>query len=169
MFAEQTVRPVRRTLPLIGWEQRELSCGWGRNINKNGWWCQYFTCFGGNWPVCWLVGGAALSLGPRMIHNSSWIKLWGMIKVYWLDFSLHFGSCCLLCFCRKFGPKLASHYKPVKKRSIVRRTVRTMLSELKVRLSSFKKRITVRRNVRSMFGEQTVRPIKNELKGQVQG
>ena len=23
-------------------------------------------------------------------------------------------SCCLLRFCRKFGPKLASHYKPVK-------------------------------------------------------
>ena len=44
----------------------------------------------------------------------------GMIKVYLLGVSLHFGSCCLLRFCRKFGPKLASHYKPVKKRSIVR-------------------------------------------------
>ena len=30
-----------------------------------------------------------------------------------LDFSLHFPSCCLLRVCRKFGPKLASHYKPV--------------------------------------------------------
>ena len=30
------------------------------------------------------------------------------------DFSLHFGSCCLLRFCHKFGPKLVSHYKPVK-------------------------------------------------------
>ena len=39
--------------------------------------------------------------------------LWGMIKVYWLDFSLHFRSCCLLRVCRKFGPKFASHYKPV--------------------------------------------------------
>ena len=28
-------------------------------------------------------------------------------------FSLHFLSCCLLRVCRKFGPKLASHYKPV--------------------------------------------------------
>ena len=43
------------------------------------------------------------------------------------------------------GPKLASHYKPVKKRSIVRRSI-------------------VRRTVRSMFGELTVRPIKNGLK-----
>ena len=36
------------------------------------------------------------------------------MKVYLLDFSLHFGSCCLLRVCRKFGLKLASHYKPVK-------------------------------------------------------
>jgi len=43
----------------------------------------------------------------------SWITLWGMMKVYWLDFSLHFQSCCLLRVCHKFGPKLASHYKPV--------------------------------------------------------
>ena len=44
----------------------------------------------------------------------SWITLRGVIRVYCLDFSLHFGSRCLLCFCRKLGPKLASHYKPVK-------------------------------------------------------
>ena len=95
----------------------------------------------------------------------SWITLWGMIKVYGLDFSLHFGSCCLLRFCHKFGPKRASHYKPVKKRSIVRRTVRTMFGELvKVRLSSIKKRIIVRRTVWSMFGEVTVRSVKNRLK-----
>ena len=43
----------------------------------------------------------------------SWITQWGVMKVYWLDFSLHCGSCCLLRVCRKFGPKLASHYKPV--------------------------------------------------------
>ena len=50
-------------------------------------------------------------LGSR--RNICPIKiLWGMIKVYWLDFSLHFRSCCLLRVCRKFGPKLASHYKP---------------------------------------------------------
>ena len=43
----------------------------------------------------------------------SWSTLWGMMKAYWLDFSLHFWSCCLLRVCRKFGLKLASHYKPV--------------------------------------------------------
>ena len=61
------IRPFWWTLVLIGWEWWELSCGWGRNKNKNGWWCRYFTCFGGNWPICWLVGGAALSLGSTMI------------------------------------------------------------------------------------------------------
>ena len=28
---------------------------------------RYFTRFGGNLFICWLVGSAALSLGPRMI------------------------------------------------------------------------------------------------------
>ena len=39
-----------------------------------------------------------------------------------------------------------------------------MFGELKARLSSVKKRIIVRRTVRSMFGELTVCPIKNGLK-----
>ena len=90
----------------------------------------------------------------------SWITLWGMIKVYWLDFSLHFRSCCLLRICRKFGPKLASHYKPVENEvkldcpNHVRRTK-----------SSIKKRIIVRRSVRSMFGRTNIRSVKNGLKG----
>ena len=61
------IGPVRRTLPPIGWEQRPLSCGWGRRKNKNGWQCWCFTRFGGNWPICQLVGGRALPLGPSMI------------------------------------------------------------------------------------------------------
>ena len=49
-------------------ESKELSCGWGRIfLFLNGWRCGYFTRFGGNWPICWLVGGAALSLRSRMI------------------------------------------------------------------------------------------------------
>ena len=83
------IHPVWQTLPLTGWEQREFSCRWGRKNNKNasdwlrakralllwgrknnknGWWCRYFTCFRGKWPICWLVGGTALSRGPRMIQ-----------------------------------------------------------------------------------------------------
>ena len=83
----------------------------------------------------------------------------------YIDFSLHFGSCCLLRFCCRFVPKLACHYKPVKKRSVVRRIVRTKFGELKVRLSSIRKRIIVRRTIRSMFGERIVRPVKNWLYG----
>ena len=46
-----------------------------------------------------LVEGAALSRRTQNEIVVSWITLWGMIKVYWLDwldFSLHFRSCCLL-------------------------------------------------------------------------
>ena len=96
------------------WLRAGLSCGWGRNKNKNGWQC------------CWVLHSLwrdffyLLSCGRRSLASGtqneivvSWITLWGMMKVYWLDFSLHFRSCCLLCVCRKFGLKLASHYKPV--------------------------------------------------------
>ena len=51
----------------------------------------------------------------------------------------------------------------VKKRIIVRRTVRTVFGELKVSLSSVKIRIIVRRTVRTISGELTVRPVKNGL------
>ena len=61
------IRPVWQTLPLIGWDQRQFSCGWGRNKNKNGWQCWYFTGFKGNWPICRLVEGTARSPGPKMI------------------------------------------------------------------------------------------------------
>ena len=59
------IRQVRRTLSLTGWEQRALL--WMRK-NKNGWRCRYryFTRLEGNLFICWLVGGAALSRGPRM-------------------------------------------------------------------------------------------------------
>ena len=72
------------------------------------------------------------------------------MKVYWLDFSLHFRSCCLLRVFRKFGPKLASHYKPVENE------VKFGLSEpYSGTKSSIKKWIIFRRSVRSMFGKQT--------------
>ena len=69
----------------------------------------------------------------------------------------------------KIRAELASHYKPFKKRSIIRRTVRTMFGELKVRLSSVKKRSIVRQTVQGIFGELTVRPIQNGLRGRHSG
>ena len=58
-------------------------------------------------------GRRSLVSGTQNEIVVSWMTLWGMIKVYWLDFSLHFRSCCLLRVCRKFRPKLAN-IRPVK-------------------------------------------------------
>ena len=61
-------------------------------------------------------GRCSLVSGTQNDIVVSWITLWGMIKVYWLDdlTSAYILSRRLLRFCRKFEPKLASHYKPVK-------------------------------------------------------
>ena len=63
------------------------------------------------------------------------------------------------CFSVKLGFYLTFHYKPVK----------NCPNHVRRAKSSIKKRIIVRRTVRNMFGEKTVRPLENELKGQVQG
>ena len=106
--------------------------------------------------LCWLVEGAALSRRTQNEIVVSWITLWGMIKVYWLDFSLRFRSCCLLRVCRKFGPKLASHYKPVENEVKL-----DCPNHIRRSKCSIKKRIIVRRSVRSMFGRTNIRPVKN--------
>jgi len=75
---------------LISCEQRALL--WMRKKEKmDDGIARYFTQFR-------LVGGAAWSLGASGTQNDivlllvvSWITPWWMIKVYWLDFSLHFG------------------------------------------------------------------------------
>ena len=41
----------------------------------------------------------------------SWITQWGIMKIYWLDLTLAYIFDHAVC--RKFRPKLASHYKPV--------------------------------------------------------
>ena len=60
---------------------------------------RYFTRFGGNIFYFLTCGRCTLVSGTQNDIVVSWIILWRMIKVYWLDFSLHFGSCCLLRFC----------------------------------------------------------------------
>ena len=111
------IRPIGWSLPLIGWEQSSPVDEEKMKIKMYDGVARFFTRFGGNLFICWLVGGAALSWRPRMIVVS-WIELpcegWRKyIDLTWLDFSLHFRTCCLLRVCRKFGPKLASYYKPV--------------------------------------------------------
>ena len=39
----------------------------------------------------------------------SWITLWGMIKVYWFHFNLHFGSWCLLRFFITGNPTITNY------------------------------------------------------------
>ena len=63
--------------------------------------CQYFTRFGGHRRICWLVGGAAVSLGSRMIY-SSYLTL----ATFWIMLSAALQPA-------QVGPNLASHYKPV--------------------------------------------------------
>ena len=46
---------------------------------------RFFTRFGGNLFICWLVGGAALVSGTQNEIVVSWITLSGMIEVHWLD------------------------------------------------------------------------------------
>ena len=106
------IRPIGRSLPLTGWEQssrvdeekiKKIKCmkvSLGSSLASEG--IYLLTC-----------GRRSLVSETQNEIVVSWCTLWGMMKVYWLDFSLHFRSCCLLRVCRKFGPKLASHYKPV--------------------------------------------------------
>ena len=75
------IRPIRRTLPLIGWEQSSPVDEEEIKIKMDDGVTRFFTRFGGNLFICWLVGGAALSWGPQNEIVVSWITLWGMIKV----------------------------------------------------------------------------------------
>ena len=110
------IRPVRRTLALTVWEQSSSVDWWGRNKNKNRQRC-YEVLHSLRRDFFYLLTCRRRSLvsGTQNDTVVSWTTLWWMIKVYWLDdFSLHFGSRCLLRVSRKFGPKLASHSKAVK-------------------------------------------------------
>ena len=97
----------------------------------------------------------------------SWITLWGMIKVYWLDltwfqptFSIMLSAARLPQVRTEACISLQASWE----RSKVRRTVRTMFGELK---SSVKKRIIVCRTVRSMFGKQTFAQLRTGFRGDV--
>ena len=84
------IHPIRRTLPLIGWEQSSPVDE--EEIKMDDSVARFFTHFRGNLFICDLC---SLVSGTQNEIVVSWITLWGMIKVYWLDFSLHFRSCCL--------------------------------------------------------------------------
>ena len=109
----ENIRPIWRTLPLIGWEQsfpvdeEEIKIKMADSVTR------FFTRFRVLCVYLLTCGRHSLVLGTHNEVVVSWITLWEMIKVYWLDFSLCFLLCCLLRICSKFRLKLASHYKPV--------------------------------------------------------
>ena len=146
MFWEHSDSPYW-TIIASDWLRTELSCGWRKRKMDDGV-ARFFTRFGGNLFICWLVGGATLSRRPRMRYKlvelpcEGWWKYIDLTLAYIFDHAV----CC------NFGPKLASRYKPVE-------------NEVKFGLSepySAKKRIIVRRSVRSMFGEQTFAQLRRE-------
>ena len=82
-------------------------------------------------------------------HHTSWITLWRMIKVYWLyltwlDLSLHFGSCCLLHICHKFGPRLHLIISQLR----TKYSASNCLNHVRRTKSSIKKHVIVCRTVR---------------------
>ena len=79
------IRPIGRSLPLIGWEQSSPVNGEKTKIKMDDGVARFFTRFEDNLFICWLVEGAALSRRTQNEIVVSWITLWGMIKVYWLD------------------------------------------------------------------------------------
>ena len=71
------------------WLRAELSYRWGRNKNKNGWRCCYVLHWLRREFVYLLTCGRPnLVLGTQNEIVVSWITLWGLIKVYWLDLTL---------------------------------------------------------------------------------
>ena len=107
-------------------------------------------------------GRRSLVSGTQNDIVVSWITLWGMIKVYWLDdlilaYILDHAVCCasaassgrsLHLIISQLRTKYSSFICP----NHVRRTT-----------SSIKKRSKVRRILRTMFGEANVHPFKNGL------
>ena len=107
-------------------------------------------------------GKCSLSFENQNDTAVSWITLWRMIKVYWLDLTLAYilESCCLLHFCCKFGLKLASHYQQLR----TKHSSSNCLNHVQRSKSPIKKWIVVHWTVWSMFNKQAVRPVKNGLK-----
>ena len=60
------IRPIRRSLPLIGWEHSSPVDEEKIKIKLDDGVARFFTRFGGYLFIWWLVGSAALSRRPRM-------------------------------------------------------------------------------------------------------
>ena len=103
------------------------------------------------WLTC---GRRSLVSGTQNDIVVSWITLWWMIKVYWFDLTLAYifdhAVCCASAASSGRSLHLRTKQSSSKCPNHVRRTK-----------TSIKKRIVVRRTVRSMFGEQTFSQLMN--------
>ena len=142
------IRPIKWTLPLIGWEQSS-PVDEEKKKKMDDSFARFFTCFRGNLLTC---GRRSLVSETQNEIVVSWITLWGLMKVYWFDFSLHFRSCCLPQVHTEACISLQASWEPVNSSNCPKHVRQTK--------SSIKKQIIVRRNVQSMFGEQTFVQLK---------
>ena len=159
------IRPVGRTLPPIGWEQRELTCGWGwtgKKKRKEKWMTVSIL------HSLWREFTYLLTCGRRSLvsgaHNDivvRWITLWRTIKVY-----INLTLTCILdhAVCSASAASSGRSLHLIISQLRTKHSSSNCPNHVRRTKSTIKKRIIVRRTVRSMFGEQTVRPIKNGLK-----
>ena len=149
MFWEHS--PYWISLPLTGWEQSSPVDEEKIKIKMDDGVASFFIRFGGNLLICWRCSLVSKTQNEIVV---SWNTLWGVMKVHWLDFSLLFGSCCLLQVRAEACISLQASWEWSSLDSLnhIRRTK-----------SSIKKRIIVCQSVWSMFGEQTCAPVKNGL------
>ena len=126
------IRPIRLTLPLIGWEQSSPVNEEEIKVKMDHGVARIFNRFGGNFFICWLVGGAVLSRGPRMrcylveLPCEGWLKYTDLTLACIFDHAV----CCASAVRAEACISLQASWE----RGKVRRTVRTMFCELKVQL-----------------------------------
>ena len=122
----RNIRLIWRTLPLIGWEQNSPVDE--EKIKMDDGVARFFTRFRGHLLIC---GRCSLVLETQNEIVVSWITLWGMMKVYWLDptFSIMLSAVRL----PQVRAKTCISLQTIWERSEVW-TVQTMFGELKVQL-----------------------------------
>ena len=113
---------------------------------------------------CVCVGGAAFS-GTQNDMILSWITLWGMIKVYWLD-DLTLAYIWDHAVCSASAASSGRSLHPIISHLRTKYSSSNCPYHVRRTMSSIKKRSKVRRILRAMFGEANVHPVKNGFNGQ---
>ena len=144
-------RPVRRTLSLTGWEQ---SSPVDEEEIKNKKWMTVSILHSLRRELTYLLtcGRRSLVSGTQNDIVVSWKTLWWMIKVYWLEptFCIMLSAALLPQVRGRSLHLIISHLR-------MKRSSSNCPNHVRRTKISIKKRVIVRQTVRSMFGEQTRR------------